>query len=193
MHRRAFCWLPLFISSIWLGRNWHFKIHKLHKKKSSLFPCRCPAITSQWLRLPSWLTLEMQEMHTIIFSLIVWLWVVIFQPGGTSLTISKTEHNYNGFPWGLVLKASNIWGCWEEVKKVMDQLSFRHCLGSPVSVLWPTTRADLCLLQAVFTVRAENTLHSLHKESRYPKEVWFLVVPVQILSGAVVWRWSYAV
>lgn len=71
-------------------RNWHLKIHKLHEKKPSLFPCRCRAITSQWLPLPSWLTLEMQAIHTIIFSLIVWLWVVIFQPGGTPLTISKT-------------------------------------------------------------------------------------------------------
>lgn len=48
--------------------------------------------------------------------------------------IANTEHNYNGFPRGLVLKPSNIWGCWEEVKRVMDQSSSGHCAGSPVSV-----------------------------------------------------------
>lgn len=50
--------------------------------------------------------------------------------------IENTEHNYNGFPRGLMLKPNNIWGGWEEAEGLMDQSSSRHFAGSPVSVLW---------------------------------------------------------
>lgn len=60
--------------------------------------------------------------------------------------IENTQHNYNGFPWGLVLKPSNIWGCWEEVNGVMDQSSFRHCAGTCVCVcVLSPAQTDLCL------------------------------------------------
>lgn len=85
-------------------RNWHLRIHKLHEKNLLYSSCRCRAITSQWPLLPSWLTLEMQAIHTIIFSLIVWLWVVIFQPGGTPLTVSKTLYT--------ITMASHEVPCW---------------------------------------------------------------------------------
>lgn len=116
---KASCWLLVFISSIWLEEIGILNIHKLYKIHPALFPQQVLSHSITMAAAPQLINTGIASNTHHIFSLSKHLVMGCYFTArrDTIDHIENTQHNYNAFPWGLVLKPSNIWGCWKRGKE----------------------------------------------------------------------------